>query len=140
IQTERPMKLMDMDLLDECFTHVDDATGVQTTYNVTKLYEHIVAHEDLVERVLLPVEEGHARFCITNRGVEQDRLKVLVANPTYLSKPIMLVNMPDGTQLLVDGTHRYVVAFACGAKQIPAYMIPADVVQPFIIEDAPQCD
>ena len=69
------MKMADMDLFDECFTHVDDVTGVQTTYNVKRLFDYVAAHEDEVEKVSVPVEAYRAKYCMENRGVEKDRFR-----------------------------------------------------------------
>ena len=135
------MKVADLESVwDECFTHVDDTTGVQTTYAVKMLFDHISTHEDQVEKWSIPVEEHHAKYCIKNRGVEQDRLKILMGNVEYLKKPIVMLAMPDGSHLLVDGTHRYVCYWMLKVPSIPAYMVPFDVAKPFIIEDAPQME
>lgn len=135
------MKVTDLEsLFDECFTHIDDATGVQTTYAVTALYKHVSTHEDQVEKWSIPVEEYHAKYCIEKRGVEKDRIQILIDNVDYLKKPILMIAMPDGSHLLVDGTHRYVCYWMLKVSNIPAYMVPWAVAQPFIIEDAPQMD
>ena len=134
------MKLTEMNLFDEVFTHVDDVSGKQTSYNVTALYTHVSEHEDQVEKWRLPVEEHHAKYCITNRGVERDRIDVLMQKPEYLAKPILMVAMSDGSHLLVDGTHRYVTFWMLKVPEIPAYMIPWAVAEPFVIEGVPDCD
>jgi hypothetical protein len=135
------MKVTDLEsIFDECFTHIDDTTGVQTTYAVTALYKHVSTHEDQVEKWSVPVEEHHAKYCITNRGVERDRLEVLMGKADYLAKPIMFIHMPDGQHLLVDGTHRYVCYWMLKITNIPAYMIPWDVAKAFVLEDAPSIE
>lgn len=133
------MKLHEMGLLDEVFTHIgEDAAGTQTSYNVTALYRHIQAHLDEVQLVSVPVDEEHAKYCLEKRGVEQDRVKVLVEHPEYLKKPILFIHFEDDSHLLVDGTHRYVVYWWAKAKNIPAYIVPWAVAAPFVIENAPQ--
>jgi hypothetical protein len=129
------MKMIDVDPFDELFTHAEDATGLQTTYNVTRLYAAIAG---VLEEFKIPVEEEHASYCVEKRGVEQDRIQVLYEHPEYLKKPIVFINLPDGTHLLVDGTHRYVVFHMAKAQWIPAYIVPWTVAAPFVVEDVAQ--
>jgi hypothetical protein len=132
------MKGSEVHPFDEIFTHVADGTGEQTSYNVTALYKHVIANLKDVQKVTVPVDEEHARYCMERRGVEADRLNVLVANPEYCKKPVLFVALADGSHLLVDGTHRYVVFFAAKMEVIPAYIVPAVVAAPFVVEDMPQ--
>jgi hypothetical protein len=131
------MKFTEIDLFDELFTHLGEHDGKQTTYNVTALFKHAEAHKDDVQIVSVPVDEEHARYCITNRGAEDVRIKVLMDNPEYLKKPVLFIAMPDGSFLLADGTHRYIVFYIAKASYIPAYIVPWSMAEPFVVEDAP---
>lgn len=132
------MKMTDIGPLDEVFTHIDDATGAQTTYAAAALYRRAVQGGDGIETVKIPVEEQHAMFCVNQRGVEPERVVELLNHPEWLAKPILFIVMPDETHLLVDGTHRYVAAFAVQAPEVNAYLVPWTVAKDFIIEDVPQ--
>lgn len=133
------MKLHEMGLLDEVFTHIgEDDAKTQTSYNVTALTRYIEAHPDEVRKVSVPVDAEHAQYCLAQRGVEQDRIKVLIEHPEYLKKPIMFIRFEDDSHLLVDGTHRYVVYWWAKGQNIPAYIVPWAVAAPFVIENAPQ--
>jgi hypothetical protein len=133
------MKTAAVHPLDELFTHVqDDAAGTQTTYNVTQLYEHLVAHPTDAVLVSVPLDDEHGQYCLTQRGVEQDRLAVLAQHPEYLKKPLVFVAMGDGSHLLVDGTHRYVIRWLLKGQFVPAYIVPMAVAAPFIVEDLPE--
>lgn len=135
------MKHEEVHPFDEVFTHVADGTGAQTNYNVTALYKHITeAPREGVVLTTVGVDAEHAEYCIRRRGVEADRIAVLVQNPEYCKKPIVFVKFPDGTHLLADGTHRYVVFFMAQVPSVPAYIVPFEVAQPFIIEGAPVVD
>jgi hypothetical protein len=133
------MKMTEMDLFDEVFTHVSEVDGAQTSYNVTALYAHIIAHEldPAILKVTVPVDAEHAQYCVEHRGVEQDRLKVLLDHPEYLKKPAIFIAMADGSHLLVDGTHRYVMYYYAKLPNIPAYIVPEAMASPFVIEDLP---
>lgn len=133
------MKGSDVGLFDECFTHIAE-DGTQTTWASKALYAFCEANPDKCEKVLAPVDEDHAKFCVEQRGVEQDRLQALAENIEYLKKPILFVKMPTEDMLLVDGTHRYVCYYAAGVPSIPAYVVPFEHAKAFIIEDAPTMD
>ena len=128
------MKLTDLGVFDEIFTHIDDVDGHQTSWAVNALYEYAVKTG---QQYLVPVEKHHADYCVENRGVERERIAQLTANVEWLKKPILFVNLPDAS-LLVDGTHRYVTHHLLGVPQILAYMVPFEEAKVFIIEDAPQ--
>jgi hypothetical protein len=132
------MKMADVSLVEECFTHVDEVTGVHTTWAAGALYQFCVDNPDKVEPGTVPVDEEHAHFCFTHRGVEQERFAAFVQHPEFLKKPILFVRMPNGSHLLVDGTHRYVCLYALKIPTARAYVVPYDIAQPFIIEDVPQ--
>lgn len=128
------MKVSEVGLLDECFTHIAE-DGKQTSYAVTKLVEYLAAHN--WEKVVVPVEEFHAAYCVNNRGVEPDRIARLLQCVPALVRPIVFIHMPDNSHLLVDGTHRYVALFGLNRKEIFAHMVPWDVAKDFILEDIP---
>ena len=130
------MTVKEVNPFDELFTHVE-SDGAQSTYNVTRLYEHAVAHATEIAKVMVPVDAEHAQYCVEQRGVEPDRIAVLVEHPEYLKKPVLFIAMPDGSHLLADGTHRYVVFFAANCPMIPAYIVPWSMAAPFKVEDMP---
>lgn len=128
---------------EECFTHLDDVTGKQTTYAVARFWAWLKAHEDPDWKFLVPVEEHHARYCVEARGVEQHRLNRLVETEEgrqRLLNPILFLRLADDKVLLLDGTHRYLAYYFLGMKQIPAYIVPASLADPFIVTDAEQVD
>lgn len=129
------MKASECGMLDEIFTHIDDRTGVQTDWNATRLVAYL--EEKKQETVAVPVEEKHATFCMTDRGVEEDRITRLCKSLEAIKKPIVFVILEDDSErshLLVDGTHRYVLHYRLKVDWISAYMVPFAEVKQFIIE------
>lgn len=135
------MKVAELGLFEQCFTHIDDDTGKATTWAAERLAQYCRElptdqREAITYRV--PVDEEHARYCIENRGVEDHRMRRLLDpsnRATHLLRPILFVKMPDDTHLLVDGTHRYVALFTLGAPHVLAYIVSYDVAKPYIVED-----
>jgi hypothetical protein len=121
---------------DEVFTHIDELTGVQATYNATQLRAFL--EQSNHEIVLVPVDEAHATYCMENRGIEPARLLSLMQSKDAFTKPLILASMPDGSSLLVDGTHRFVLAHTVGLEWMRAYLVANDVAAPFLITDAPE--
>lgn len=132
------LTMQEIDPFEECFTHLSEDSAVTTTYATSRLRAWIESHPDQVERGCVPVDAEHAEYCLRERGVEQSRLNALMAHPEHLTKPIIFVHQPDGSHLLVDGTHRYVIWHHCHQTQIPAYVVEWTVAEAFIIADAPQ--
>jgi hypothetical protein len=107
------------------FSHLDLEDGTQTYINITLLAEAV---KDL-EIVQAPVCQKHAEFCIKYRGVETHRLqRLLDVKP---SDPVLFASWPDGTYLLIDGTHRYVAAAMRKEVEIKARIIPEEIWRKF---------
>jgi hypothetical protein len=139
------MRVAEIDIFEQCFTHVDDVTGKHTTWASERLAEWCKANN--WEVVNVPVENHHARFCYTQRGVEDHRLARLWRHPERLQNPILFVTLPEGSQLLLDGTHRYVGAYIVQVETngklcqtLPAYVVPYETAKQFIVEDAGSLD
>jgi hypothetical protein len=122
---------------DVLFTHFDDATGVQTTYNVTKLLEYCEGRQFYH----IPITAEFAAFILTNRGIEQPRLDRLREVPFEKIEPMILCTQEDSTVLLVDGCHRYVhMALTLKVDHGPAYVLQLGEWEPFLVEGAPRVD
>lgn len=134
------MKANELDLREEIFTHVDDATGQQVNYAVGPLYALCMQPDSPVEKVKIAVEAVHAQYCWERRGVEPERIQALMEHPDWLTKPILFVITPDGGNLLIDGTHRYVAFYALKAPEILAYLVPWELAKPYVVEDLPHDD
>lgn len=126
------MKISEVGLTDEVFTHLDD--GHQTVYAVTALNRRCLEGGPGIDKLLVQVDEEHAKFCMESRGVEQDRIAELLKNVDYLKQRVIFVAMPDGSHLLVDGTHRYVTYYSLNLPNIPAFMVSWEIAKEFIID------
>lgn len=135
------MKTAELGLFEECFTHIAE-DGKQTTYASARLFKWCTEHPEQSKPWLqiLPVEAHHAHFCFNERGVERHRLMRLLEHPDRLATPLLFVEMPDGSMLLLDGTHRYVTLFGLKKTETTAYFVPYAAAQPFIVEDAVETD
>lgn len=131
------MKLCDVHSLDEIFTHIDDATRVQTSWNATQLFAYAV--EAKLPVYALVVDAEHAEYCMKQRGFEPERIGPLLGNAAWLAKPILFVRFENHDHLLVDGTHRYVIFHkVLQSPDILAYIVPEADARPFCIDDMPQ--
>src|SRR4249919_3066469 len=127
-----------LNLTDVIFTHIDDKTNKHYHYAISRIRPQLAngLMKGWAKPTKVPVEEEVAKFCITNRGVELHRImKLLPAKLPY--EPIIFAEMGDGTHLLLDGTHRYVVSALRKLPDILAIIINNKHRKRFLIKDFP---
>lgn len=124
------------------FTHVDDVTK-ENRHFCTGIMNIAPSITSIVP-VNVPVDQTFARWMLKNRGAEQHRLLELMSMPTkdmYNWRPILVAEMrarpphyPDKSQLIIDGTHRYIVAAIRGLHSIPARIVPEVLWHQYLLE------
>jgi hypothetical protein len=112
---------------EQLFTHQDE-DGTLTTYAASRLAAFCEMH---VPRSRVAIEPEAAALFNAVRGVEPHRLQRL--GTRELLTPLVFVHLPDGTHLLVDGTHRYVRLAQLGVPDAPAYLVSWEAAQPFLV-------
>lgn len=85
------------------------------------------------EVVLIPIDKDFARTLPALRGLEIERMDRIPLNPN-LWTPVVLLNMPDGTHLLVDGNHRYFMSWVFGETEIRTWMVDQDIWEKFLVK------
>ena len=123
------MKFEECGLLDEVFSH-EDEDGTLRHINATQLYAH--ALKAGMEKVWVTLDPAHTQFILENRGIERPRVDRLVE--PYLSMPILVVKMADGSHLTVDGHHRWVKCAELGRKEILCLMVPVGEWEKFCVD------
>lgn len=118
------------------FTYVEE-DGTVTNFAITQLVAALsAAHaKGKIEPVHIPIEADFAQYCLTNRGIEQHRLDRLTEK--HLEEPLVFAQWAGGTQLLIDGHHRYVKHSQLGHEIAPAFILPEVLWRLFVIDDFP---
>lgn len=79
-----------------------------------------------------------AQFCIRSRGIEWprcDRWFRIFQGPAKVSpEPLLFCHFPDGSNLLIDGTHRYVAAAMAGLRELPAWIVPEIIWRRYLVD------
>lgn len=131
------LKLAEMPAGAVIFTHIDDKTGVVTTYSITHLWQAV---QHAVKEGLKPsrvhIDRKFAKFVREERGIERYRLNRI--KKKHLNEPVLFATQFDGSNLLIDGSHRYVKAANLMQRTIPAFILPPEVWYPFTMEDEDQ--
>ena len=126
------ISVKDMDPREPVFTFIEPSTQEEFSWAVQRLAEWANKH---AETFITPVERIGALMFVRDRGIEQHRLERL--DPACLLDPIVYLDWGDGTQLLLDGHHRYVYAAMNGFTEILAHMLTHEQVEPFRVEGIP---
>lgn len=87
------------------------------------------------------ISRGHAQTLIVTRGIEQPRVRYHVMDFIQRERaptPIVFVDCDDGTQLQIDGHHKYVAAAMVGMSRFPAVFFPRGTWEWVEITNIPQ--
>jgi len=121
---------------DQVFTHVSEATGINTQLAGTSIREH--CDRTLAKLFLVALEPHAAKMTVMYRGIELPRLERATRTEHY--KPLLYLDMPEGTQLLADGSHTYVARYIKGHRYALAYIVPERIWRDFVVTDFPTFD
>jgi hypothetical protein len=123
---------------DEVFTFQPknkkgEKIGDPLFFNATKLR---ALCDKTPDKYLRKVEMTQANYdqIIKSGAVERDRLNRLAECPSKLVEPIIFCHYPDDdSHIFVDGNHRAVLLFNMGFQYLPAYVVPKEIWQDFLI-------
>lgn len=114
------MEMKDCAMTDEIFSFQGD-DGINFVWNTTKLYEAVAAGKVKAEKVLIPVDSNLATHVASRNGV--NIAHAMSISKDRLSVPLLAVEMPDKTSILIDGNHRVVRAWTEGVGELPGYVV-----------------
>jgi hypothetical protein len=124
----------DLDRKDVIFSHRDDDTGVISIIAVGRLLASNKYR--CLPTTVTTVEFDFAEHIRLNCGIELHRL-ARCAKTVEEAEPITFLKWPDGTDMLVDGNHRYLAAAVMQRKLIKMKSVPASVWKPFLVTELP---
>jgi hypothetical protein len=119
-------------LREVLFSWQDPDTGEQLHFAVERLTREVKRLNLEVFRT--EIDPKFAEASAKDRGLEPHRLARLLEVPIPDWEPLVFCRMPDDTCVLVDGNHRYYVAWQLGEKYVLAYIVPQDVWSRFIVD------
>lgn len=122
------MEMKDCAMTDEIFSFQGD-DGIDYVWNTTKLYEAVVSGKVKAEKVLIPVDSGLSTHVASRNGVNITH--AMTISKDRLSVPLLAVEMPDRTSILVDGNHRVVRAWTEGVTELPGYVVLLEDARPY---------
>lgn len=118
---------------DQIFTHIDSSTRKETVYAVTLLRRYCESAGHPISEI--PIDGPAAKMILRNRGLEKPRFRRAVMASTY--QPLLFCFQPDGTHLLVDGSHSYVAMFTKNRRTALAYLVDEPIWRHFLVEGLP---
>jgi hypothetical protein len=128
------MEIECFDHKGQIFTHIDRATKEQTIFAVTEIRRHCYRNFEPLFRI--PLIRRDAKMIKRYRGIETHRLARAMAAEEWL--PLLFAHMPDGTDLLIDGSHTYVARTMLGHRWALAHLVPQEVWCYYTVDGLPQ--
>jgi hypothetical protein len=121
-------------LRGQIFTHVDSKTGKNTVFAVTDIRR--ICDSTCQQQVMVSIDREDVEAVLRHRGIEDYRVLRAMATKRWL--PLLFAHMPDGTFLLIDGSHTFVARAALGHKWANAYIVPQEMWCYYTVEGLPE--
>jgi hypothetical protein len=125
------LRPIDCHPMDQIFTHTDPA-GVTRHFNASMMTRAVLARQvtpDLGEFELTDELGGHVA---ANHGIEEHHLETITDK--MLESPVLMVHFEDGTDLIVDGSHRLVKKWRRGDKTVHALVFMPGQWERFLVD------
>lgn len=117
------MRLIAAGLGEETFVHAVEGTFLITQ---TRMWLQLIEREPFTSDITPELVE----HLTTERDVDPDRVMELDRR-SWMWDPAIGVHLPDGTTLLIDGTHRILRRHREGLADFPVWIIsPSEVLRP----------
>jgi hypothetical protein len=113
-----------MNLDGQVYVHTDKA-GVERRFSIPFLERHRQEHPTYWELESIDIDRATMRFFLQERGVDMARAKAI--SLARMEEPGIACLMPDGTGLVVDGSHRLVKRVLQGRKTMELWMCHEEV-------------
>lgn len=117
----------------EVFRHVD-LDGLVRHFSIPTLTRMIRTKPEDWSLSSLPLTKVDVDHVLKNNGVEKERIKAYPLSK--LDIPGIACIFPEGSILIVDGSHRLVKRFRRGLKTMEFYMAPENVWKAALIDPA----
>ena len=120
--------------LDEIFTHIDEDDGTVRHINASAMARAVASllSAGRVTQIDVWMDPEFVEYTRNRRGLEEWKLKRLCE--PYLSRPLIGIDWPDGSVLLVDGHHRLVTLADKGLETYSMYRFPIGEWEVFLVE------
>lgn len=116
----------------QVFTHVD-LEGHMRSWHIPRLIQLIATKPEKYEPLHVSVNAEQAAYLVSNNGIELDHLDRLM--PAQLNMPGILIHFPDeGTDIFVDGNHRYVRLMRDGITEMKCWRVTERQAMPALID------
>jgi hypothetical protein len=132
------MHASELPLGDQIFTHFEDAgpgLSVQRTFAASALRRYCQTPDSVragvARQARIALDGSMLAMLLTRRGLEDARLLRALATPRYA--PLLFCLMPDGSALLVDGSHTYAAMLMRGFKLARGYLVPECIWRNFLV-------
>jgi len=129
------MKFLDCAITDETYTHIENTVKptVVTVINTSQAVAWVKRTH--LEVSYVGVTDEYAGQILKRNGVNMDHVERLTASD--LKRPILFLDWGDGTQVLADGNHRYMLAHRLKRKDIRCWIVERKDWQQFVVEGIP---
>lgn len=129
------MKVFECRLTDELFSFIGD-DGFTRIWNASEVARAVMEGRlEPKDRFKLDLTDELVAHVAAFNGVEAYHLPTI--DEDRLQTPVMCVELPEGTHIIIDGNHRVVVAHKRGLKTLPALMFTQASIEPYEVEGLP---
>ena len=127
------------DYRDQYFTHRDPDDDMIRHFHVPKLIDLIKRNPESFEIGVFDITEEQLAFVKQNRGIDETHINQRMSD-AFLDEPGIICIFPDGSQLIVDGNHRFVLRGQRKMRTMGFWMVPEAIWRKSLLRVPSQFD
>jgi hypothetical protein len=116
------------------FTPKDEAgniTGPEMRFEMTTMRKFLSG--SCAPIVPATFQQQNYDHIMSGDTIEEPKVRRLANRPDIYCTPVILLEWEDGTHVLADGNHRFVILWRMGIRRMPAYIVTKDIWQKFLV-------
>jgi hypothetical protein len=125
------MRPTDCHPMDQIFNHTDPQ-GVTRHFNASAMTRAILSRKVAPTLMQFELDEHTAKHIEANHGIEEKHLATI--DDKMLESPVIMVHFEDGSDLIVDGSHRVVKRWRNGLRTVDAVLFMPGQWEPFLVD------
>lgn len=129
------MRVLDGHPFDQIFTHTDE-NGVTRHFNCGAIMRAIAQRKITPDFATVDIPESVYQHIQANHGIEEDHLSSITIK--MLESPALLAHFDEGSDLLIDGSHRLVKRYRQGLRTIEVLVVQEKDWTPYLVTDIDQ--
>lgn len=117
---------------EQVFTHHDHDTDIVRHIHVSNLWDGIKAGHVSVSHRMMALTDSLYELICKGQGIERDHIPNITPDSAAFD-PALVVEFPNGDNIIVDGNHKIVKAYEMGLRRRPAEFVLSCDIEEYLV-------